>query len=205
MKNKKILFISVLVFLVVIVVLIIISVAPKTKILFTTAPESVSVIINNKTYSVNNEETINFKPGTYEYKVSSEGFGDYTNKITVKSGETSELLVALEPTTDAAKSLLLNDKSQLVMQRFYGLNKIQYIKTISDKYPLIDILPIRARLYTIYTCNSVKYPNDTTKIAVCVDMTSDELKPYVIKDIESRGFKINDYEIIFKSDGPIGE
>jgi len=205
-RNKKLLFIfSAIIFIFIVVVIIIVSTTPKTKILFSIAPETANLSINNKAYSIKNEDTLNFKPGEYSYKLHRDGFEEYSGKIDIKKGEQTELLVALKPITDDAKKLLLNEKSQIILQRFYGLNYSESIKDISKKYPLIDILPIQARLYTISACKSQKYPNDNSKIAICADITTDQLKPYVIKDIVSRGFNINDYELIWTYTTAVGE
>jgi len=205
-KNKKLLYIfSAILFVFIIVVIIIVSTIPKTKILFSIAPETANLFIGDKSYSIQNEGTLNFKPGEYSYKLSSDGFEEYSGKIDIKKGEQTELLVALKPITEDAKKLLLNEKSQIVLQRFYGESYSNTISDISKKYPLIDILPIQARLYTVSACKSKKYPDDNSKIAICADITTDQLKPYVIKDIESRGFNIKDYELIWISTVSIGE
>lgn len=203
--NKKYLLISSILILFILVVIVVISMSPKSKIMFSIAPETATMSIDDKTYSVKSGDSINFKPGEYVYKLSRDGFEEYTSKITVKSGNETELLAALKPTTEEARKLLLDVKSQIIVQRFYGINYSESISDISKEYPLIDILPIRARLYTISSCRSEKYPDDNSKIAICADITLDELKPYVIKDIESRGFNIKDYELIWIHTSSIGE
>jgi hypothetical protein len=110
---------------------------------------------------------------------------------------TTEFLVALNPLTDAAKNLMLDDTSQAIIQRFHGATLSKETAKITAENPILTILPIQARLYTVYACNSVKYPKDFTKIAVCVDLYRDGLVPYVTKDITSRGFNPADYEIIY--------
>ena len=204
-KNKKYLIIFSLIILFILVVVIITANIPKTKILFSIAPETAKIEINNKIYDIKNGDLLNFKPGEYNYKIYREGFEEYKNSIKLEEGKQTELLSALKPTTEEARKLLLNEKSQIIIQRFYGIHYSEAINSISKEYPLIDILPIQARLYTVSACKSIRYPGDNSKIAVCAEITSDQLKPYVIKDIESRGYNIDDYELIWTSVTPLGE
>lgn len=171
---------------------------PKTYIIFSVAPGQVTVSINGKpTQTVNNKDTMMVAPGHYSIVVSRNEFESYTGQLDVKSGATTEFLAALNPQTDAARALLQDDASQAIIQRFHGNSLNNDTKKIADTYPIISVLPINARLYTIYACQSAKYPNDVTKMAVCVDLYQDGLIPYVLKDIQSRGYNPSDYEMIY--------
>lgn len=173
---------------------------PKTYIIFSVAPGQVTISINGKpTQTVNNKDTLVVAPGHYSIVVTRDEFDSYTGQLDVTSGTTTEFLAALNPQTDAARALLQDDASQAIIQRFHGNSLNNDTKKISDTYPIISALPIDARLYTIYACQSAKYPNDPTKIAVCVDLYQDGLIPYVLKDIQSRGYNPSDYEMIYNN------
>lgn len=171
---------------------------PKTYITFSIAPGQVIVSINGRAkQTVNNKDTMMISPGHYSIVVSRDEFDSYTLELDVKNGSTTEALVALNPLTDAARALLQDDASQAIIQRFHGNSLTNDTQKIDTTYPIISVLPINARLYTVYVCQSAKYPNDVTKIAVCVDLYQDSLIPYVLTDIQSRGYNPSDYEMIY--------
>lgn len=198
MNHRNTIIISAIIISIFIIGSIIYYFVPKTFINFITAPDTVNISINNRPkQSIRDTNKISVKPGHYTIVVSQDEFDSYTKEIDIKSGQTLDFLVALKPLTDAAKKLLNNDRSQFVIESFTGNKLTEQTQEITKKYPILSILPIEARLYGIYACPSIKYPNDPTKIALCVDESQPGLDPYVLKDIESRGFKPADYEIIF--------
>jgi hypothetical protein len=171
---------------------------PKTYIIFATAPGEITVVINGKpAQQVKNKDQIMVGEGHYKITASRSEFDSYTAEFDVKSGSTAEFLVALNPQTDAARQLLLDSASQSVIQRFHGNRLTSETQKITDTNPIVSVLPISARLYTVYACPSVKFVGDSTKIAVCVDLYQDGLVPYVIKDLASRGFKADALEMIY--------
>lgn len=204
MSNKNKLLISLGVIFIIIFSIVYL-LTPRATIKLSVAPDKVFVSVNNINKAYKNGDSLSIKPGDYSIKVSADGFDTYTTTISIKNHGNKELLVALKPNTDAAKQLLLNDKSQAIMQRFYGKDLINQTDTLVKKYPIINILPINARLYSINLCSSVKFPNDKTKIALCVKEAQDGLDPYVLKDISSRGFNPDDYEIIWLRQYSTGE
>lgn len=171
---------------------------PKTLVVFSVAPGQVDVSIDGKPkQSVKYNDKLSMSAGKHTITASRIDFDPYTATIDVKQGETTEFLAALNPLTEAAKLLLTDDNSQSVIQRFYGKTLTKQTETITKQNPIISILPINARLYTVYACSSKKFPSDPTKIAICADMYHADLVPYIEKDIESKGFNPADYEMIY--------
>lgn len=203
--NKKIIVAIVAVIVLIIGLLIYNLAIPKAYIQISVAPEKVTIKLNSSSRSVTNGDKIRVTPGDYKVVVSADGFASYSKDISLKNNQTAELLVALTPQTDSAKQLLLNDKSQAVMQRFYGEQESVASDKILKDYPIVSILPIQARLYSIAACQSQKYPNDNTKIALCITESQPDLDSYVLKDISSRGYDPNNYEIIWIRQYSIGE
>lgn len=178
---------------------------PKSYVIFASAPKNINVIIDDgKQQSVENGKKVRVSPGTHTVAVTQTDFTPYTKEISIKNNETLEFLVALSPQTDAARSLIEDDISQAIIQRFYGKTYTKQTDEITNNYPILSELPIEARFYTIAACGSERYPEDATKIALCVGLYQANLEPYVLKDISSRGYDPNDYEIIwdeiYKSD-----
>ncbi len=196
--NKKIIISASGLFVAIIISILVYSfIIPKAFIQFSIAPENVFLDINGSSKAIKNGDKLRLAPGDYKIILSASGFSTYSKDVVLANNQNFELLVALTPQTDAAKQLLLNDSSQAIMQRFYGKQASIDNNIILKNYPLVSILPIQARLYSIAACPSQKYPNDNTKIAICVTESQDGLDPYVLKDISSRGYDPNNYEIIW--------
>ncbi|HZJ34712.1 MAG TPA: PEGA domain-containing protein [Candidatus Angelobacter sp.] len=199
MDKRNIVTISIIVWVFISIIAIgIYFLVPKTYIKFVTAPQIISVSIDGgNAQSITNGANIGVSSGKHLISISQNDFNPYVKEIDLKGGQTTEFIVALTPLTDAASELLKDDKSQVVLKSFYGKIYTQPTDSLIKNYPILSILPIRARLYTIYACESKKYSNDPTKIALCVDKVQSDLNPYVLKDIQSRGYEPTDYEIIW--------
>lgn len=197
MIKKRTVIIGAVIFTLIIISLVVYSQIPRSYIKFATAPQQVTVSVDKNKQSVNNGDTISVTPGNHDITVSRDGFESYTKEVNLTNGQAIEFLVALNPLTDTAKQLLTDDKSQAVIQRFYGDIIIKQTNDTIKNNPILNILPIQARLYNILACPSQKYPHDTTKIALCINETNSSLEPYVLQDIQSRGYNPSDYEIIW--------
>lgn len=195
-RNRILLIVSV--FVAVIIGIIIYALIPRATILFNVAPDEFTVKINGSAHKIKTGESITVAPGDLSIEVSRDEFDTYTEKISLKNGEQHEVLYALNPLTDAARQLLTSEKSRLVIERIGGKKVQEGAKKLDDTYPLIKELPIKYRYYTITTCDSEKYPDDPDKIAICVELYDLEAKQTAIEDIESRGYKLSDYEVIFQ-------
>ena len=176
------------------------SLIPRSTISLALAPEEGFISIDGGSKQpVKNKQTLDVTPGKHTIKFSRDEFDSFSKDITVANKQTVEVIIALNPLTDAAKQLLLTPDAQEVIQRFYNETTIKATDQLNKDYPILSILPIQARLYIINPCQSVKHPNDPTKLALCVDVSQSGLEPYVYKDITSRGYNPADYEIIFTS------
>jgi len=194
-----------LLILLITVVSVILFATPRTQFKMVIAPASAYIKIDDgNTKRVKRGDTIKVSPGEHSITVSEDQFESYTLKLTAKENETVELLVALIPLTDEAAAKLSDTESQEIVQRFHGKAFTNETKQIDKEYPILDILPITARLYRVYPCKSQLYPNNPEKVAICVDGSEYGLEPYVEKDIKSRGYDPADYEMIYLT-GTIGE
>lgn len=183
-----------------VVYFILYSITPRATILLAIAPEEGFISIDNSSkQSVKNKQTISVTPGNHTVIFSREEFDSFSKDITVDNKQTLEVIIVLNPLTEAAKKLLLTSGSQEVIQRLDGEKIIKESSQLEKDYPILSVLPIKARLYVINSCKSIKYPDDSKKIAICVDVAQDGLEDYVYKDIRSHGYNPDDYEIIFNN------
>ena len=197
MLSRRNLIILIASFSIFIIGLTIYSLIPKTQLLFSVAPHQVTVNFDGQNRQVTSGSKLGVKPGTYNITVSRDQFDSYTLSVTVASGKTAEVLVALNPQTDAAKALLNNKESQDIIQRFNGNKMDNYEQTVNNSFPIIKILPIQQTFYYIYPCQSQKYPNDHSKLAVCIQITNDQDKPGIAAYVQSKGYDLNNYEVIW--------
>lgn len=196
-NKKRFIIASIIISILIVISLTIYFLIPRSYIKFATAPQQVTISVDKDKQLISNDDTVSVTPGNHNITVSRDGFESYTKEVNLSNGQAIEFLVALNPLTDAAKRLLADDKSQAVIQRFYGDIITKQTNNMIKKYSILNILPIQARLYTVVACPSQKYPNDITKIALCANETSSSLEPYVLADIQSRGYNPNNYEIIW--------
>jgi len=198
-NNKKLLIVIFSVLVAALIALAIYQAIPKTKLLLSVAPDTVQLSIDNKpNITVSDNQTISITPGAHTFKVSESQFTSYTTSLTTKKGQTTELLVALTADTTTAQAELDNsDTSQAVIQRFEGNIEQAQTTALNKKYPIIADLPIETDLYSINICPSQKYPNDPTKIALCIIETDPDVAQYALNAITNKGFKPSDYEIIY--------
>lgn len=172
-------------------------VIPKATLLMSVAPDEVTVTINGQAHKVTTGDKMIVAPGELTITVSRDEFETYSQKLTIKNGETVEILQALTPKTDAAKDLLNSPKSQAVIQRITNNKMKAAADLLMKNYPILSVIPINDKFYTITTCASKKYPNDATKVAICVNLFDPEAKQSAIDAVKAKGFNLDDYETYF--------
>lgn len=169
---------------------------PKSYILFQTAPEVVYVKINNgKEKIINNGDKLFLKPDKYKIIIYRDEFNPQFEEFTIKNGETKEIVVTLKPLTEEAAKLLQNEKSIKVIEKATTIKMDAESAIKEELYPILKILPIENRNYTVMTCESKKFPNQPDKVALCINITEESVKNHVKKDILSRGYNLDDYEV----------
>ena len=70
--------------------------SPEGTLKISSTPTSADVYING-TYKGKTPLQLELPPGTYEIKLTKDGYEEYTTRVTLEAGETSELNVKLEP------------------------------------------------------------------------------------------------------------
>ncbi|MEO6109523.1 MAG: PEGA domain-containing protein [Candidatus Saccharimonadales bacterium] len=186
----------ILAFIVVIVVISVIALIPRAHLVFSIAPTEATVSINGKTQSVKNQQSITVAPGELKIIVSRNDFGPYTETVTVKNGQTYEVIGALDPQTDAANKLMQTPEAMEVLQRVTDKKMRADTGKVTKENPLINDLPINDKYFSIIACASRKYPDDPLKIAICIKLYNPEAKQSALDTITGRGYKLADYEIV---------
>jgi hypothetical protein len=203
MSRKNIIRICAAVVLLFLIGLIIYSFIPRATLVMSVAPEEFTVTIDGKDKSVKTGDSITVTPGDVSFKISRDGFDDYTQTISIKNGERVEVLQALNPKTDEARRLLTSDISQAIVQRVTNMKLQKTTDTLTSTYPLLAELPINDKFYNVHLCESRLHPGDASKVAVCITLYDLEAKQSAIDDVKGRGFNLDDYEAYYEA--PVDE
>jgi hypothetical protein len=203
MSRKNIIRIGAAVVLLFLIGLIIYSFVPRATLVMSVAPEEFTVTIDGKNTDIKTGDSITVTPGDVSFKISRDGFDDYTQTISIKNGERVEILQALNPKTDEARRLLNSDVSQAIIQRVTNVKLQKTTNDLTKTYPLLAELPINDKFYTVSLCESRLHPDDASKVAVCVTLYDPEAKQSAIDDVNGRGFDLNEYETYYEA--PIDE
>lgn len=196
--NKRILKIIGIIFGLLAIAALVYALIPRSSIILSIAPEEFTISIDGKdTHTAQTGDVLTVAPGTYKITISRDEFDPYTKTVTVKNGQTFDLLYALNPLTEEAKALLKTPKSQEIIQRIAGQKmNVEEDQMVKD-YPIVEVLPITDKYFTVSSCASEKYPNDSTKLAICVNLYDMQAKSSAIDAVLQTGFDLNDYETRF--------
>jgi len=203
MNRKKIIIFFIVILVITIISCVVYFIIPKTTITFAVAPTQVNVKIdNNKSISIKNKDKINISAGKHTIIISQNEFKSYTTEVNLIKDKNKEILAALKPLTSNAQTLINKDENQAVVQRFYGDLSKQREQNIKDNFPVLAILPYTSQSFSMKMCKSKKYPNDNTKIALCIIMhrNNENIKNIAIKMLKNKGYYRDDYEIIWSQD-----
>lgn len=200
--SRRSIFITCIIAVVVLIIgLIVYASIPRANLLMSVAPEDFTVTINGHDHKVKTGDSITVTPGDLSIKISSNNFDTYTEKVTIKNGEQKEILIALKPQNDIAKKLLETKKSQEIIQRIANVNMKKFSAQLLKDYPILAVLPINDKFYTIVSCPSKIHSDDVTKIAICVNLYDLQAKQSAVDEISKRGFSLDNYEVYFVDQG----
>jgi hypothetical protein len=157
---------------------------PQGIVEFAVAPQEITVNYQGKSHIVKNGQKISLSPGTYDATFTRDDFQTETSTIVVKNKETSRVVIALTPLTDAAKQLLANSESQKVVKEYQAIQYKELIKT----------LPLAGVNYTISACQSIKEP-DTDNKALCIAAKTTAGQAAARKSLEDLGYNLDDLEV----------
>jgi len=206
MKYKKIIIIATVLITLIFIGLIIYSLIPKSHIKFVVAPNEVTVLIDDKSYAIKNNDVIKTSPGEHTITISKNEFETFSEDISIAKNEEKKMVIVLIPLTESAKALLKDPLVQGAIESSSANNSSDELSTKVLYNPILDILPIEGKLYTITSCKSMKYPDDITKIALCIeykkqtDISDSNLRSSILEAIRSKSYNPDDYEIIWLND-----
>lgn len=195
-KTRTIIISLVALFVVIIAVTIFVALLPKAQVILSIAPEEFTLTINGDSRGAKTGDVVTVAPGELSITIARDGFESYSTTIDVKSNEKYDLLYTLTPLTNEARKLLETPKSQQIIERIEGRDLNAGSAKLLKEHPILGVLPINDKFFTITSCKSQQNPDDTSKIALCVQLYNLEAQSSALGAIQEAGFNPSDYEII---------
>ena len=163
-------------------------------------PESISMAYNGTVYKVKaNGNAITLPVGNYTISFTSDGFGAYSEKITITQNKTSDVWFLLTPYSDTAKKEYVNTKYDLVKEGIAGHNSYASSQELVPKYPILQMLPINTLMYSIELCPPYATTDGSvSRIGICITVTDINNKSQVdaaIAELTNKSYNPDDYII----------
>lgn len=151
------------------------------------APASATMTIDGKqSQSVKHGQKLSLAPGTYHLAFSRQDFGDNTTSVTIRKGQSSRIVMALAPRTDAARAVLNSEATTAAVTAEY---KEQHFNA------LLQTLPLSGQGYSVASCPSVRTPNKN-KQALCASVTTSTAKDALLTDLRQMGYEQSNIELL---------
>ncbi|HET8884011.1 MAG TPA: carboxypeptidase-like regulatory domain-containing protein [Candidatus Saccharimonadales bacterium] len=163
---------------------------PAGKVEFALAPQEATLRLNDTDQTINHKQVLTLAPGTYDLTFFRDGFSSEETTVVVVDGETTRLVMALQPQTEAAQKIIDdNSESVAVVKEYRSLQRTT----------LFDALPMSGVGYQIDTCPSIKQPN-SDKTAICITVESDAGEQAGRLALTRLGYDLDDYEVLVGQD-----
>jgi len=196
--NKKTILIIALVFSLIVTILTVYYFSiPRSYIKIELAPHQAYLNIDKNIKNITNGKNLSISPGKHSLVFYRDQFSSFSQNIDIKRNETITLTVALKALTTEAKNILNTDESNKIIEKYTSIKLDKQSDSLDANYPILKILPINNKYYQLFSCKSQKYPNDSSKIALCVIMDDLGYSDTLYEEAQRYGYNLNDYELIW--------
>lgn len=163
-------------------------------------PKSAIVEVNGKDYD---NGTYKVPAGSYEVKISKEGFVGEEKRYKVEDGGVINVYAVLKQQDGSMSWYEEHEEDALLIDPI-----TEYLDNIEKKqqkkeYPLLEVLPIEAEYYENNYSNYVKYKIygevvDNVAVIKIMDYTGGNYEK-ALDNIRARGYRPEDYQIIYNN------
>ena len=168
--------------------------ANKTAITLVTAPTDATATFTNTTtkkVTKGSHGTVYVEPGIYDISIEKKGFNSYKKTQDISK---NTVIAELSPQTKEAVDWVKRHRDQYdKLEAFAGKKSLEYNKSVTDKYPLIGVLPLKDPYYSIG-----HYKKDNGEQVVVITTESPQYRYAATRRITSMGYKLSDYRIEYK-------
>ena len=169
--------------------------ASKTAVTLVTAPTDATVAFTNtatKKVTKGSHGTVYIEPGIYDILVEKKGFNSY--KKTQDISKNNTVIAELSPQTKEAVEWVKRHQDQYnKLEAFAGKKSLEYNKSVTDKYPLIGVLPLKDPYYSIG-----HYKKENGEPVVVITTESPQYRYIATRRIVSIGYKLSAYRTEYK-------
>lgn len=153
----------------------------------TLAPDAATMTIDNsdKQINVKDNQRLFLTPGEHTLTFYKNEFSIQKATVSIKSFTATTKLIALQPLTDAAKSIMDSSPNKERLTEYTNLNKSNIFKQ----------LPVAAPDFTIHACSSLVEASGTDGKALCVDALDIEREQKAQLKIKEMGYNPDSYQI----------
>lgn len=155
-------------------------------------PTSTTITIDGKPYT--GDGSITVTPGNHEIIAEKYGFETQTISVDAPSGQTTPVYIILEPNTDFTTDWYTTHPDDAILAEGITGYRLEYNnKILSQKYPNLSKLPIRAANFQIYQTACT-----VSEVCIMIDASSahrDEALKYFRQKIDKDSGR---YYITFK-------
>lgn len=160
------------------------------------SPASSLIKIDGKEYK-NGKHDIS--SGKHTIELSKDGFDFKKEEIEIKTGETHIYYNYLQELNSSTEWYKTHEEDSLLLETIIPALSDKHLKSLQEKYPLIQHLPINIseynKTYTKYTNYSISYTIEDDLIQIIItDISGDNYKT-ALEKIKSLGYNPKDYKI----------
>lgn len=157
------------------------------------------------TFSIDGKKTkamdLRLTKGEHTLKGTAPNFKEVTQKITVKAGETQEIVFTLPPADFIGETWLNEHPDEAALYSVEGSRTFdENSAAMTDNNPIIFRLPMYGPGWTVTYAQSPLKPNDPAAVAVHIWGADPGLRQEALRWIRGIGFDPTDLEIIIDKD-----
>ncbi len=194
-RFKKI-FILLLIVVILLACLIYVPTIGKKKVVINYAPSAAKLTITGR----GSGSTAYLRPGIYTINLKMDNFTEVTK--TINTNDNKQIYITMSPSNEDGVRQISDDKKiQSELQTIGGEKYFQNSQSISEKYSIIQYLPINGTGFTVgYGKVSDENKDTDPKIALYITAYSPEDRRSAIESIKTElAINPSDVEIIFES------
>lgn len=194
MSKNKLAIVGIFFALIIVVLLAFTAFKPEPNLILQIAPTKAKIVINGKEIK---GDKVNLAPGGYKLAASFEGFRTETQNFTIKEGETTELIVLLNPNSEIGKQYLRdNPDEQFKRESLGGIISKKLSSELTEKNPILESLPFVDRLFRV-DYGASEDTSDPTAIAIYVTYYSELGKQEADEWLKFKGVDLTQEELLY--------
>jgi hypothetical protein len=163
------------------------------------APRSAAVTIGGRRF---NNGTHRFEPGTYDVRITKNGFQSHESTITLEQGKTTSLHICLVPDATNADYYADHPEDDMICTAIGSHEADRLAEEALAKYPILEHLPystINYRIDLVFSDDPEQPPAISIFLNTCSDYSANIYREEALDWLKSRDIDPTDYQITFST------